>query len=215
MTYPIVYEPAQFDAKGPMPGARLLMASILQLYPGSTNLGIYNNRAQRGTKVTSVHAEGRALDVGFPDIGLNGNPVGNRLAADLVRLHGELGVQCVIWCRRIWSTKHPTWHAYTGVDPHTGHLHIELNRAAAKALTSAEAVAALRPPVSTPQPPQENPTMAVPQPTLEMIEMFVANDYNAAGNNDAKGERFWVMALATANDWTVPAREMRRQLGLK
>lgn len=71
-----------------------------------------------------------------------------------------------------------------------------------------------RPPVSTPQPPKENP-MAVPQPTLEMIEMFVANDFNAAKNGDAAGERYWVMQLAIANDWTVPAREMRRQLGLK
>lgn len=214
MTYPILYEPAQYDSGGPMPGARLLMASILQLYPGSTNLGIYNNRAQRGTKVTSVHAEGRALDVGFPDIGLSGNPVGNRLAADLVRLHAPLGIQCVIWCRRIWSTRHPTWHAYTGVDPHTGHLHIELNRAAAKALTSAEAVAALRPPVSTPQPPQENP-MAVPQPTLGDVQLFVAGCYSAAGNDDPKGEHYWTWQIAMADDWTVPARELRRQLGLK
>lgn len=214
MTYPIVYEPAQYDSGGPTAGARLLMAAILQLYPGSTNLGVYNPRAQRGSTARSVHEEGRALDVGFPDLGLAGNPVGRRLADDLVRLHPELGVQCVIYCRRIWSTKLPKWHAYTGVDPHTGHLHIELNRAAAKALTTAEAIAALQPPVSTPQPPKENP-MAVPQPTLGDIELFVAADFNAANNDDAKGERYWVWQLATAPDWKIPALEMRRQLGLK
>lgn len=66
----------------------------------------------------------------------------------------------------------------------------------------------------TPQPPQENP-MAVPQPTLGEFETFVACDFHAAENPDVKGERYWVLKLALADDWTVPAREMRRQLGLK
>lgn len=149
MTFPVVYEPAARDSGGPMPGARALMAACLALYPPATNLGIYNPRDQRGTNVTSLHAEGRAIDVGYPDVGGpsgRGHPVGQQLANDMVRYHAELGVQCVIYYRRIWSTTKPSWRAYSGTDPHTGHLHIELNRAAAAGLTSAEAIRILTPP---------------------------------------------------------------------
>lgn len=139
MTFPVVYQPATRDSGGPTPGARALMAAILRIAPPATNLGIYNPRPQRGSTAPSVHEEGRALDVGYPDRGLTGDPNGNRLANELVRLHEDLGVQCVIYCRRIWSTARLAdgWRPYGGKDPHTGHLHIELNRAAAVSLTTA------------------------------------------------------------------------------
>jgi len=145
VTFPVVYEPAARDSGGPTPGARALMAAILRIAPPATDLGIYNNRDQRGTKVTSLHAEGRAIDVGYPDRGLAGHPTGWRLANLLVAHHATLGVQCVIYCRRIWSTARLTagWRPYSGKDPHTGHLHVELTRAAAARLTPTAAATAL------------------------------------------------------------------------
>jgi hypothetical protein len=169
VTFAVVYDPAARDSGGPTVGARLLMAAIVRRYPPGTNLGIYNPRDQRGSSALSLHAEGRAIDIGYPfpdddgGVGVDvqdladvveeavaevfdgagdgaspaGHPVANRLVADLVAWHAALGVQCVIYNRRIWSTSQPLWRPYTGTDPHTGHVHLELNRAASTGLTAA------------------------------------------------------------------------------
>jgi len=42
------------------------MAWCLANYPPGANLGIYNPRNVRGGGALSVHAEGRAIDVGYP-----------------------------------------------------------------------------------------------------------------------------------------------------
>src|SRR3712207_9263475 len=59
---------------------------------GATNLGIYNCRPVSGGAVLSLHAEGRAADLGAP--------VGNTWSwgvMDTFRLNSqELGLQCVI-----------------------------------------------------------------------------------------------------------------------
>lgn len=121
------------------------MAWFLAAYAdeGGKNLGIYNCRTVRGGSTTSLHGEGRACDFGI-------NPHGaayGTLLADQLRLHsGELGIQCVIWNRRIWSGSYPDagWRAYSGTNAHVDHIHLELTRAAARTLTAERVHAVLR-----------------------------------------------------------------------
>lgn len=130
------YEPATRATGGPAPGAKALMAWFLGAYGrlGGTNLGIYNNRTVRGGSTTSLHAEGRACDFGV-------NPHeaswGTTLAERLRLTSGELGIQCIIWNRRIWSSAYPDagWRRYSGTNAHRDHIHLELSRLAAQSLT--------------------------------------------------------------------------------
>lgn len=120
------------------------MAVFLGLYKarGGTNLGIYNCRTVRGGTTTSLHGEGRACDFG---INPHGAKWGDELAEVLRRHSAELGVQCVIWNRRIWSGSYPQagWRPYRGTNPHVDHIHVELSRHAANTLTEARAHAVL------------------------------------------------------------------------
>lgn len=132
------YEPARACTDGPAPGAREFMAWFLGRYAqlGGTNLGIYNCRTVRGGSTTSLHGEGRAVDFGVRPLSAEWGWV---LARLLVAHSKALGVQCVIWDRRIWSGSHADagFRVYGGSHPHTDHLHVELSRAAAQALTAA------------------------------------------------------------------------------
>jgi hypothetical protein len=109
---------------GPTKGARNLMAWWLGAYKprGATNLGIYSCRRVIGGRALSVHAEGRADDLG--------TPVGNHWSwgvMDKMRLNSkELGIQCIIHNRRIWSSKARDWRPYTGELAHFDHGHVEL-----------------------------------------------------------------------------------------
>jgi hypothetical protein len=118
---------------GATPGAQALMRWIIENYgpKGAMNWGIYNCRSVRGGSTTSCHGEGRALDVGF---GV-GDPDGDRLLQQLRKAPGRLGIQAIIYERRIYSAKSPQGRPYTGVAPHHDHLHIELTREAGQKLT--------------------------------------------------------------------------------
>jgi hypothetical protein len=136
MSFPVVYQPATTVAKACQPGAKALMAWCLENYPPGSNLGCYNPRNVRGGVALSLHAEGRAIDVGFPVSRPDGHHMGQLLAAHMAKHHADLGVQCVIFARRIWSNTHPTWRPYTGAADHFDHVHIELTREAAAGLTT-------------------------------------------------------------------------------
>lgn len=126
------YEGAgQTCADGPAPGARGAMAWFLGTYQdqGGKNLGIYNCRKIRGGSTPSMHSEGRAVDFG---INPHGAKYGSKLAEQLRLNSEELGVQCIIWNKRIWSGKKSTWLPYNGVNPHVDHIHVSLTRAAAR-----------------------------------------------------------------------------------
>lgn len=122
---------------GPQPGMRQAMAWYLGAYRdrGGTNLGIYLCRPIAGTDILSLHAEGRATDFGVP----MGASWAQGLADTLMDRSAQLGVQCVIYDRRIWSATHcrDGWRRYNGSDPHTGHLHVEWSWEAARTLTVA------------------------------------------------------------------------------
>lgn len=120
------YAGAKSCTGGPTVGCRNLTAHALTR--GFTNLGIYNCRTVRGGSTTSLHGEGRASDLGCK--------VGNTFSwayADFLRLYSkELGVQCVIHNRKIWSSSGGTaWRNYSGVAAHYDHIHAELTWAAA------------------------------------------------------------------------------------
>lgn len=137
------YEPAVSCTDGPQDGAKALMAWALGAWAdkGLRNLGIYNCRPIRGTtNTTSLHGEGRACDLGFPV----GDPDADVLCQLLIDHSAELGVQCVIYERKIWSGARPDEgrRPYGGTNPHTDHLHVELSWQAARTLT-AEAIEAV------------------------------------------------------------------------
>ena len=116
------YDYATRPTDGPAPGARRLADHFKSRFGGRTE--IYNNRNVRGSsKTLSLHAEGRAVDL---YAGGNG-----RSAFDYaVSIACQNGIQEVIFNRRIW-TKSAGEHAYNGVNPHTDHVHIGLNRCGA------------------------------------------------------------------------------------
>ena len=132
--FPVVYDRAVKPSGGPQPGAVHLMDWCLANVPTATNLGIYNNRSVRGGSGLSLHAEGRALDVGFP-AKVGGTAEGWALAELLLTHHPDLGIQTLIYARKIWSTTRGGWRAYGGTAAHNEHIHVELNRRAARELT--------------------------------------------------------------------------------
>jgi len=126
-----VYSFASGDSKGPMPGA-LELVKFLKHYWPSTSDGIYNPRMVRGSKtVVSLHSEGRAVDW---HIDAKNKAMGDELSNWFIRNAGKnavnMGVQEVIWYKQIWTVgaKGKGWQAYSGVDPHTEHVHIGLGK---------------------------------------------------------------------------------------
>lgn len=129
------WEPATRCTSGPQAGTLVLMKWIMEHFGnrGAMNWGIFNCRPVRGGGTTSLHSEGRAADVGFAV----GDPDGDRLLKLLLKAPGLLGIQAIIYERRIYSAKSPEGRYYDGVAPHYDHLHIEQTREAAARLTYA------------------------------------------------------------------------------
>lgn len=119
------------------PGAAALAAWLQETYPQSWSMGIYNCRTVRGARTTSMHGEGRAYDNGWPMVDARATPSGYAVVERLGTQGRRLGIQCVIYGRRIWSASSPESRPYTGEHPHHDHHHIELNQAAARQLNLA------------------------------------------------------------------------------
>ena len=134
------YVGAKSCTSGPQPGVWGAMDYFLSAYKskGGVNTGIYNCRSVRGGRTTSLHGEGRAADFGIRPYGA---AYGTALANTLVAFSKELGIQCVIWNRKIWSSSYPHsgWRRYNGVASHTDHIHVEFTWARAKAGRAATA----------------------------------------------------------------------------
>lgn len=131
--------PATGCTNGPGEGARALMRYVLDEFNRAKNWGIYNCRSTRSGGSYSPHAEGRAIDVAFPqDRNGNGSEYGHDLVNAILEAGPDkLGVQAIIYDRTIWSAKSPNGRPYTGASPHYDHVHIEITRAAADDLTLA------------------------------------------------------------------------------
>lgn len=131
------YEGARRCTSGPTPGARALLAWLSESVPGWSG-GIFNCRNVRGRSTTSLHGEGRAVDWMMErDPDGTGTAEGWELVYRLGAHGVRLGIQCVIYDRRILSAASPGSRYYDGVAPHYDHAHIELTRAAAERMTLA------------------------------------------------------------------------------
>lgn len=119
------------------PGARSLLAWSRETYPQGRSMGIYNCRTVRGGATTSLHGEGRALDYGMPMVGGKGSPAGHELVRRLGEHGKRLGIQSIIYDRKIWSARSPNGRYYGGTHPHYDHLHIELTWNSARNLNLA------------------------------------------------------------------------------
>lgn len=115
------------------PGCVRLQSHLLRAYPGTANYGCYNCRQIRGGGPLSLHAEGRAIDMGIPRTLKH---IGDEIFALAIFNAEALGIQEVIWYRQVWSAEKEYVHYYGGSVPHTDHVHIGLNWDGALARTS-------------------------------------------------------------------------------
>lgn len=130
------YEPALSNptAAGCQSGTRALAGAITSSYPELVTMrgpyGCFNRRKAAGTTRWSLHAEGRALDVGFT---AETGRYAWALACELVARRTLYGTMRVILDRHIWSTEDPReWHRLRATSQqHLDHIHIEQFRAAA------------------------------------------------------------------------------------
>jgi hypothetical protein len=78
----------------------------------------YSFRDIAGTNTLSDHAKGLAIDV-------MGSVKGQQIANWVTQNAARLGVTYVIWSRHIWDSRNNKgWTNYSGVNPHTDHVHI-------------------------------------------------------------------------------------------
>ncbi len=140
----------------------------MRRFPTMGTDGIYNCRSVRGGGSISEHAEGRAWDCHNK----LGDPEAQRVADLLVAHADALGLQSVIYNRRVWGYGRWNWRAYSGVDPHTTHVHVGMNIQASNTMTEAAIEAILAgtgggaPPPQPPQQPPQQPPVVEDPPTV-------------------------------------------------
>ena len=111
---------------GLKPGTSALGDQIKQQF--GVTYGGYSCRANTADKSQlSIHAVGRALDI------MTSGATGDEIANHLVQNAETLGVQLIIWNRTLWKIgpNGASSRAYTGPNPHTDHVHAEVNTAVA------------------------------------------------------------------------------------
>jgi hypothetical protein len=124
------YEPAKSPVgiHGCQTGTRALGLAIEAVYPDLITMrgayGCYNPRRISGSNAWSLHAEGRALDVGVPH---HLRDTGWTLACELVSNRVIYGVMRLLWDEHIWSVERGMeWHRmHPTSQQHRDHLHIE------------------------------------------------------------------------------------------
>lgn len=202
MAIHVGYEPATGCTGGPRQGARALMSYYLGAYGdrGAAHLGIYACKTLGSG--WSIHAEGRACDLGTAPYG---DPAGGGwpgwgwdLANALLANSAELGIQAIIFRRRIWSGAYPHagWRHYTGSNPHDGHLHTELTRAAAATLTAAyidQVIGGKPAPPPPPEPSDWRRELIADMKTLDLSEVTSASRTWIRGA-DVRRLQGWLLA---------------------
>ena len=139
-------------AGGLKSGTREVGDFVKATFAGVTGYGGYACRPNTAnTSQLSVHGTGRAMDIMIPlKSGTADNARGDQIANYLVKNAQAMGVQFIIWDRNDWgaSRSAPKLRAYTGPNPHTDHIHVELSPAGAAAMTSWFATNSPPPPAS-------------------------------------------------------------------
>ena len=110
------------------PGTVALQNAVIKRFNVGT-YGIYIDRNIRGGTTKSVHAEGRAWDCKTTDY-----EEGTKVYNTLREHHEALGIEKIIWWRKVWTPSMGE-QDYTGVSPHTNHLHIEQSVEKSESLT--------------------------------------------------------------------------------
>ena len=122
------------------PGTIALKDYIVNRYSFARNLGVYCCRQNSGAVTVpqlSVHAIGRAIDIGIPvENGDADNGNGDQIANWLVENAEFIGIQRVIWDHRYWNGQRGFGDLNPNTAPHTDHIHIELSIAGAARQTA-------------------------------------------------------------------------------
>ncbi len=100
--------------------AALLEGIIKKHYPGIQIDGYACRANTAAADKLSVHAVGRALDLHTQ------GSAGDATADWLLTNAPKLGIQLIIWQRRIWTNRTGNVRAYGGPNPHTDHIHVEV-----------------------------------------------------------------------------------------
>ncbi|MCA9331786.1 hypothetical protein KC968_02490 [Candidatus Saccharibacteria bacterium] len=109
-------------------GAASLRTVILEKWqPPVSSIGGYSCRKNTASPGTSIHGLGRALDVMIDSTTPEGLEKGNEIRNWVINNATQLGVQRVIWNKYTWAANKDGWRPYGGPNPHTDHLHIEIN----------------------------------------------------------------------------------------
>jgi uncharacterized protein YkwD len=138
------YTPQSTCSPAAKPGVLAFSKMVMAAYPGTGSSGIVRDCSVGGR---SEHKEGRAWDwtVSYASTRQRGqaaNLINWLFAADKYNHRytnaRRLGVMYVIWDKKIWGSyaAGAGWRAYTGADPHTGHMHISFSWAGANKKTS-------------------------------------------------------------------------------
>lgn len=135
------YESCPSCSGKPQPGTVALLKYLLERFPYTRSLGIYNCRNVGGTSTRSIHACGRALDLGIPTIAGRANTeLGDPIVRFLDKYTTQFGLMGQIYNRTRYDAKTPRGRLYTGVNPHYDHDHIEQRSAQARSLRYADIV---------------------------------------------------------------------------
>lgn len=130
------YKSATHCVGSARPGTVALGAYLEDNFPKTYVMNIYSCREIFGGSGYSHHAEGRADDHGVPT-----TPSGGAITSigmpiiELIGPHGRaLGIDHMIYNRKIWTAAAPSGKYYSGKHPHRDHWHIGLTRTAAELL---------------------------------------------------------------------------------
>lgn len=117
------------------PGTLELNRFLLDRFRVLQPSGVYccrQNSATTRVPMLSVHASGRAIDLGVPSsTGFANSLEGDRVANWLVENAGHIGIQRVIWNRAYWNGERGFGDLSPASLPHTDHIHVELSIAGA------------------------------------------------------------------------------------
>lgn len=130
----LLKEIQKLDAKKSQPGTVALSRAVNEKYKDTGTYGIYTPRLTRNGDKVSVHTEGRAWDCKCNV--LTQKETGDEIFNLLIEKQTQLGIEKVIWDGKVWEGGDVK--NYTGVNPHTNHLHIEQSVEKSHSLTYRE-----------------------------------------------------------------------------
>ncbi|MEP7169352.1 MAG: hypothetical protein ABI855_08265, partial [Bacteroidota bacterium] len=110
------------------PAAKYIKNQLQQNFPIITKVGILDDRYVAGTEKKSVHAQGRAVDIYLSIKNDEERNLADLLFKAFISHGPTVGIYCVIWNHKMWSTKLKKTEKYWNdkLKPHTDHIHIEI-----------------------------------------------------------------------------------------